>query len=97
MQPLTIDLSEATGRNLPAATGTPRAFTRLVLLEELRRRPGLPEVVSIEDEEEIGCQRLRPIQFRRIRERAGIGHQLRIAMAREPFVVVVSGSAAATR
>ena len=28
MQPLTIDLPEATGRNLPAATGTPRAFTR---------------------------------------------------------------------
>src|SRR5690349_15674931 len=28
MQPLTIDLPEATGRNRPAATGTPRAFTR---------------------------------------------------------------------
>ena len=28
MQPLTIDLPETTGPNLPAATGTPRAFTR---------------------------------------------------------------------
>ena len=28
MQPLTIDLPEATGQDLPAATGTPRAFTR---------------------------------------------------------------------
>ena len=28
MQPLTIDLPGATGRHLPAVTGTPRAFTR---------------------------------------------------------------------
>lgn len=58
-----------TKRDQPEHYTSPRAFTRLVLLEELRRRPGLPEVVSIEEDEEgIGFQRLRPIQFRRFRE-----------------------------
>jgi CRISPR-associated protein Csb2 len=56
-----------TKRDQPERHTSPRAFARLVLQEELRRRPGLPEVISVEDEEGIGSQRLRPIQFRRFR------------------------------
>jgi CRISPR-associated protein Csb2 len=59
-----------TKRDRPEDYATPRTFTRHVLEQELRRRPGLPRVVSI-SEELIGTHRLRPIQFKRFRSKAG--------------------------
>jgi CRISPR-associated protein Csb2 len=58
-----------TKRDQPDDYASPRAFTRHVLLQELQRRPGLPEILSIEDEEMIGTHRLRPIQFKRFRSK----------------------------
>jgi CRISPR-associated protein Csb2 len=60
-----------TKRDRPEDYATPRAFARHNLEQELRRRPDLPEVVSIENEEAIGRQRLRPIQFKRFRGKSG--------------------------
>jgi CRISPR-associated protein Csb2 len=59
-----------TKRDQPEDYATPRAFARHVLREELARRPELPQVVSIE-EELIGTQRLRSIQFKRFRSKTG--------------------------
>src|SRR5205807_635851 len=39
--------------------------------QELQGRTDLPEVMSIEDEELIGAHRLRPIQFKRFRNKRG--------------------------
>jgi CRISPR-associated protein Csb2 len=60
-----------TKRDRPEDYATPRAFARHVLQQELERRPGLPQVVSIADEELIGAHRLRPIQFKRFRSKRG--------------------------
>jgi CRISPR-associated protein Csb2 len=60
-----------TKRDRPEDYATPRAFARHVLRQELARRPGLPRVVSIEEEEGIGSRRLRPIQFKRFRNKSG--------------------------
>src|SRR5438309_10856854 len=57
-------------RDRPEDYASPRAFTRHVLRQELQRRPGLPEIVSIEDEEVIGRHQLRPIQFKRFRSKS---------------------------
>ncbi len=46
---------------------SPRAFARHVLRQEVQRRPGLPELLALDDEEGIGPQRLRPLQFARFR------------------------------
>jgi CRISPR-associated protein Csb2 len=55
-----------------------RAFARQVFVEELARflelRPDVPEPVSIEflnDENRMGAHRLRPIQFKRFRQKGG--------------------------
>jgi CRISPR-associated protein Csb2 len=58
-----------TKRDRPEDYATPRDFARHVLRQELHRRPGLPEVVAIDDVELIGTQRLRPIQFKRFRNK----------------------------
>lgn len=53
------------------------AFLRVVLLEELERlrlrRPNVPAATAVEPllEHRIGVRRLRPIQFRRFRQKAG--------------------------
>jgi CRISPR-associated protein Csb2 len=60
-----------TKRDRPADYASPRDFVRHVFEQELRRRPNLPPVVSIEVEEFIGVQRLRPIQFQRFRRKQG--------------------------
>jgi CRISPR-associated protein Csb2 len=60
-----------TKRDRPEDYASPRAFVRHVLRQELARRSDLPAVVSIEDEELIGPRRLRPIQFKRFRRKAG--------------------------
>jgi CRISPR-associated protein Csb2 len=56
-----------TKRDRPEDYATPRAFVRHVLMQELARRPGLPEVVSVDEQEVIGTHQLRPIQFKRFR------------------------------
>ena len=56
-------------RDRPEDCATPNDFTRYVLRQELQRRPGLPEIVSIQEEELIGMHRLRPIQFKRFRRK----------------------------
>jgi CRISPR-associated protein Csb2 len=60
-----------TKRDRPEDYATPRAFARLVLRQELARRAELPPVVSIDDEQLIGAQRLRRIQFKRFRNKRG--------------------------
>jgi len=60
-----------TKRDRPEDYASPQAFTRHVLRQELERRPGLPPVVVIEKEEYLGTQRLRPIQFKRFRNKRG--------------------------
>jgi CRISPR-associated protein Csb2 len=59
-----------TKRDRPEDYASPREFARHVLRQELERRPDLPKVVSIEDEEVIGTHRLRPIQFKRFRSKS---------------------------
>jgi CRISPR-associated protein Csb2 len=59
-----------TKRDRPEDYASPRDFARHVLRQELARRPELPQVFSIEDEELIGAHRLRPIQFKRFRRKA---------------------------
>ncbi len=56
-----------TKRDRPEDYASPRAFARHVLRQELERRPDLPAIVSIDDEETIGAHGLRPIQFQRFR------------------------------
>jgi CRISPR-associated protein Csb2 len=58
-----------TKRDRPEDYASPRHFARHVLRQELERRPDLPEVASIEDEELIGTHRLRSIQFKRFRSK----------------------------
>ena len=58
-----------TKRDHPEDYASPRAFARLVLRQEFERRPGLPAIVSIDDQELIGAHRLRPIQFKRFRDK----------------------------
>jgi CRISPR-associated protein Csb2 len=60
-----------TKRDRPEDYSSPRAFARHVLRQELERRPELPPVVSIEDQELIGTNKLRPIQFKRFRRKPG--------------------------
>lgn len=60
-----------TRRDRPEDYATPQAFAEHVLRQELERRPDMPEVVSVEVEELIGKQRLRPIQFKRFRSKPG--------------------------
>jgi CRISPR-associated protein Csb2 len=60
-----------TKRDRPEDYASPQAFVRHILQQELARRPDLPAIVSIEDEEFLGTQRLRPIQFQRFRSKPG--------------------------
>jgi CRISPR-associated protein Csb2 len=60
-----------TKRDRPEDYATPGAFVRHVLRQEIERRPDLPPIESIEDQESIGPQRLRPIQFKRFRRKPG--------------------------
>jgi CRISPR-associated protein Csb2 len=63
--------TRGTRRDRPEDYASPQAFCRHVLGQELQRRPQLPEVRSIEEVEVMGTQRLRPIQFRRFRNKRG--------------------------
>ncbi len=58
-------------RDRPEDYATPAVFVRQVLGQELKRRPGLPAVVSIEEVDGLGARQLRPIQFQRIRGKRG--------------------------
>jgi CRISPR-associated protein Csb2 len=58
-------------RDRPEDYASPQAFTGYILEQELKRRTDLPPVASIEPEEGIGVQRLRPIQFKRTRRKLG--------------------------
>ncbi len=58
-------------RDRPEDFASPQDFTRCILSEELRRRPQLPGVESIETVAGIGPHHLRPIQFRRLRDKRG--------------------------
>jgi CRISPR-associated protein Csb2 len=58
-----------TKRDRPEDYASPRDFVRHVLRQELRRRPDLPPLASVEEIEVIGPPRLRPIQFRRFRSK----------------------------
>jgi CRISPR-associated protein Csb2 len=58
-----------TKRDRPEDYASPRDFARHILHQELTRRPDLPALVAIDDEELIGPQRLRPIQFKRFRSK----------------------------
>jgi CRISPR-associated protein Csb2 len=60
-----------TKRDRPEDYASPRDFLRHVLQQELQRRPDLPPVAAIEDEEYLGRQRLRSIQFQRFRNKRG--------------------------
>jgi CRISPR-associated protein Csb2 len=60
-----------TKRDRPEDYASPRAFAEHVLRQELQRRGELPPVVSICEEEGIGPQRLRSIQFQRFRSKRG--------------------------
>jgi CRISPR-associated protein Csb2 len=60
-----------TKRDRPEDYASPRAFARHVLQQELQRRLDLPPVVSITEEEFLGVQRLRPLQFKRFRRKPG--------------------------
>jgi CRISPR-associated protein Csb2 len=84
--------STGTKRDPPAAYASPQAFTEHVLREELRRRPGLPEVTAIEAVDEIGPHRQRPIQFKRFRSKRGDdGGRRPAAGFRITFAAPVSG------
>jgi CRISPR-associated protein Csb2 len=60
-----------TKRNRPEDYDALRNFARHVLRQELQRRPDLPPVVAVEDQDLIGTHRLRPIQFKRFRSKYG--------------------------
>lgn len=60
-----------TKRDRPEDYASPRDFARHVLRQELERRPHLPPVTSIHEEELIGTHQLRPIQFQRFRSKRG--------------------------
>jgi CRISPR-associated protein Csb2 len=60
-----------TKRDRPEVYAAPRAFVRHVLRQELERRPGLPPIVSIQDQEFVSAHQLRPIQFKRFRNKPG--------------------------
>lgn len=58
-------------RDRPENYATPEDFVRHVLQQELQRRAELPPLASIEEEATLGPQRLRPIQFKRFRQKQG--------------------------
>jgi CRISPR-associated protein Csb2 len=58
-------------RDRPEDYATPAVFVRHVLEQELKRRPGLPEVLSVEPVEGIGPGNVRPNQFQRARGKHG--------------------------
>ena len=60
-----------TKRDRPEDYASPRDFLRHILQEELQRRPDLPPVAALHDEEYLGKQRLRSIQFQRFRNKRG--------------------------
>jgi CRISPR-associated protein Csb2 len=60
-----------TKRDRPEDYASPRDFCRRILEEELQRRPDLPMVASIEEQDGLGPHRLRPIQFQRSRGKQG--------------------------
>jgi CRISPR-associated protein Csb2 len=60
-----------TKRDRPEDYASPRDFLRHILQQELQRRPELPPVEAIQDEEYLGRQRLRSIQFQRFRNKRG--------------------------
>lgn len=59
-----------TKRDRPEDYLTPRAFARYVLVQELKRRRGLPPVERVEELDTMGAHRLRPLQFKRFRRKA---------------------------
>jgi CRISPR-associated protein Csb2 len=60
-----------TKRDRPEDYASPRDFARHILQQELQRRSDLPEIESIEAEEVIGAHQLRPLQFKRFRNKQG--------------------------
>jgi CRISPR-associated protein Csb2 len=58
-------------RDRPEDYASPRDFTRHILKQELQRRSDLPPLLSLEAEEVLGAQGLRPIQFKRWRSKRG--------------------------
>lgn len=60
-----------TKRDRPEDYASPQDFARHILHQELKRRPELPAIESIEPEALIGAHRLRTIQFRRFRSKNG--------------------------
>jgi CRISPR-associated protein Csb2 len=58
-------------RDRPEDYASLHDFVRHVLQQELQRRAELPALRSIEEEATIGPQRLRPIQFKRFRQKQG--------------------------
>ena len=58
-------------RDRPEAYASPRDFVRHILQEELRRRPELPPVVELQEEEHLGRPGLRALQFQRFRNKRG--------------------------
>jgi CRISPR-associated protein Csb2 len=60
-----------TKRDRPEDYASPRDFVRHILREELQRRPELPAIAAIDDEEYLGRPRLRSLQFQRYRNKRG--------------------------
>jgi CRISPR-associated protein Csb2 len=60
-----------TKRDRPEDYASPVAFARCVLEQELARKADLPRVVAIDNLETIGARELRPIQFKRFRNKRG--------------------------
>lgn len=58
-------------RDRPEDYASPRDFVRHVLQQELQRRAELPSLASIAEEADLGPQRLRPIEFKRYRQKQG--------------------------
>jgi CRISPR-associated protein Csb2 len=60
-----------TKRDRPEDYASPRDFVRHILQQELQRRPDLPPVATIQDEEYLGRPQLRSLQFQRFRNKRG--------------------------
>ena len=79
-------------RDQPENYTSPRNFVRHILHEELLRRPQLPGLASIKDEEAVGMGGLRPIQFKRCRSKPGDdGNRRPAGFFRITFTAPVAG------
>ncbi|HEY7327591.1 MAG TPA: type I-U CRISPR-associated protein Csb2 [Gemmataceae bacterium] len=84
--------TRGTKRDRPEDYASPRAFCRHILQQELQRRSDLPPVASIDEEEFLGVQRLRSIQFQRFRKKPGDdGGSRRAGVFRITFTAPVRG------